>query len=1068
MSMRSKVFALLFLVFLCVWPVSAQTTEFTYQGSLKAGNNPANGPFDFEFALYDAAQGGNQLGVTLSKPNITVTDGIFSVTLDFGNQFSGAARFLELRVRSAGQASFTPLTPRQPVNSAPQSVRSLIATNAQQLNGVAANQFVTTDDPRLSDSRDPTPNSFLYIQNGLTRQAFFNFNVDSGTAVFFDADYFSLKKQKLIHGGELGSIYFGYNTATQINGADFNSFFGEDSGRSLTMGDSNSFFGNSSGKAITLGSFNSFFGASAGAATSTGTNNSYFGYRSGLSGVDGTGNSFFGSGAGAANINGSNNTIIGANADLVGGGLSFATAIGAGSTVSASNSVVLGRAADTVRVPGGLNVTGASNFTGPLVVGGAGTFSGNLNVTGTLTAGTFSVPAANLTGILPVAKGGTGIGASGAAGNFLRSDGVSWVSSALQPADIPSLAGSYIQNGSSPQAGANFNIAGNGTVGGTLSGNVVNAGSQFNIGGNRVLIGSSINLFAGFGAGANATGGSNSFFGVSTGSQTTSGTGNSFFGANAGITNVTGSDNTVIGSGANVGSAGLSNATAIGAGAVVSNSNSVVLGRSADTVRVPGTLNVSGNTIIGGSLSVSGSFSVPATSITGVLGAANGGTGLSSPGTTGSFLKSTGTGWTSATLTSADIPSLAGSYIQNGTAAQTGSFNIAGSGTIGGNLTVNGSITGAFSVPAGSITGVVAAANGGTGLNTPGTSGNFLRSTGGGWSSQALSANDIPSLAGSYIQNSSSPQAGANFNIGGNGTAAGTLSGNVVNAGTEFRINNSRILADSGNNLFVGIGAGSGTTGLRNTIVGSSAGGNTTAGDDNVFVGRNAGLLNGTGSSNTIVGGSANMGSNNLMFATAIGANSVVNTSDTIVLGKAAGTYNTVPRPADRIIIPGTLSVGGTITVGALGTTGGMNNLCLDASNRIAQCSSSARYKYNVNSFNSGLNIVRRLQPVTFNWKSNGASDMGLVAEDVAAVEPLLVNRNANGEVEGVKYDRVGVVLLNAMKEQQAQIESLQKEVETRKASETSLKERLDKQQAEIDAIKKFICSQNPNAEICR
>jgi type III secretory pathway lipoprotein EscJ len=47
----------------------------------------------------------------------------------------------------------------------------------------------------------------------------------------------------------------------------------------------------------------------------------------------------------------------------------------------------------------------------------------------------------------------------------------------------------------------------------------------------------------------------------------------------------------------------------------------------------------------------------------------------------------------------------------------------------------------------------------------------------------------------------------------------------------------------------------------------------------------------------------------------------------------------------------------------------------------------------------------------------------------VAAIEPLLVTRNASGQVEGVKYDRVAVVLLNAVKEQQAQIARLGEEV---------------------------------------
>ena len=45
----------------------AQATEFTYQGSLKDGAAPANANYDFEFALFDAASGGTQIGSTLAR-----------------------------------------------------------------------------------------------------------------------------------------------------------------------------------------------------------------------------------------------------------------------------------------------------------------------------------------------------------------------------------------------------------------------------------------------------------------------------------------------------------------------------------------------------------------------------------------------------------------------------------------------------------------------------------------------------------------------------------------------------------------------------------------------------------------------------------------------------------------------------------------------------------------------------------------------------------------------------------------------------------------------------------------
>lgn len=115
----------------------------------------------------------------------------------------------------------------------------------------------------------------------------------------------------------------------------------------------------------------------------------------------------------------------------------------------------------------------------------------------------------------------------------------------------------------------------------------------------------------------------------------------------------------------------------------------------------------------------------------------------------------------------------------------------------------------------------------------------------------------------------------------------------------------------------------------------------------------------------------------------------------------------------------------GVVTVYGLGGAGG-TALCLNSSNQIAYCSSSARYKTDIAPLGMGLDVISRLRPVTFTWKEGGAPDLGLVAEEVYAVAPLLTTLNAEGEIEGVKYDRLGTVLVAGMQEQQAQIEALE------------------------------------------
>ncbi|HEX3083346.1 MAG TPA: hypothetical protein VHP99_02385, partial [Pyrinomonadaceae bacterium] len=105
--------------------VLAQSSNFTYQGRLTDGGTAANGNYDLQFALWDSASGGSQVGSTLPLNSVAVSNGVFVVTLDFGaNSFPGASRFLEISARTIGAGSFTLLTPRQQVTSTPYAVRS--------------------------------------------------------------------------------------------------------------------------------------------------------------------------------------------------------------------------------------------------------------------------------------------------------------------------------------------------------------------------------------------------------------------------------------------------------------------------------------------------------------------------------------------------------------------------------------------------------------------------------------------------------------------------------------------------------------------------------------------------------------------------------------------------------------------------------------------------------------------------------------------------------------------------------------------------------------------------------
>ena len=96
-------------------------TAFTYQGRLEDSGGTVNGTCDFRFKLYDAASSGAQIDGTQTVTGVPVSDGLFTLQLDFGaGAFGGHARWLEIALRCpAGSGLFVTLSPRQPLTPAP-------------------------------------------------------------------------------------------------------------------------------------------------------------------------------------------------------------------------------------------------------------------------------------------------------------------------------------------------------------------------------------------------------------------------------------------------------------------------------------------------------------------------------------------------------------------------------------------------------------------------------------------------------------------------------------------------------------------------------------------------------------------------------------------------------------------------------------------------------------------------------------------------------------------------------------------------------------------------------------
>lgn len=290
----------------------------------------------------------------------------------------------------------------------------------------------------------------------------------------------------------------------------------------------------------------------------------------------------------------------------------------------------------------------------------------------------------------------------------------------------------------------------------------------------------------------------------------------------------------------------------------------------------------------------------------------------------------------------------------------------------------------------------------------------------------------------------------------------------------------------NGNSLaFFGTNAGNkNINGVNNSFFGNAAGRENISGNFNTFLGFAAGLNNTTGENNIFIGhltGNINTATQ-VSNSIAIGNGISVSTSDTIILGKVGQTTQ----------IPGKLLMGGGVPMGGnfaaqsfsnLGFSGiftgnlvldenALNNvlpsqvhLCIRTTNignglggeMLARCTaafSSAENKTDVQPFLYGLDVVKRLKPVSFKWKTDNANDVGLNAEEVAEVAPQIVTRNAKGEVEDVKESSLNLLLINAVKEQQVQIEKQEKQIRA--------------QQQQIDSLKKLVCQSNPQAEICR
>ncbi|MEZ5428346.1 MAG: tail fiber domain-containing protein [Pyrinomonadaceae bacterium] len=583
-------------------------------------------------------------------------------------------------------------------------------------------------------------------------------------------------------------------------------------------------------------------------------------------------------------------------------------------------------------------------------------------------------------------------------------------------------AASFIQNGTTQQTGG-FNLSGTGTA------NVFNAASQFNINGNRILsAGGADNIFAGFQAGqSNTSGGSNSFFGVLAGGANTTGNFNSFFGRSTGNNNSGGNANSFFGSGAGNNNSTGGNNSFFGSDAGSANgtgSNNTIIGGAANV-----TLNnLTNATALGSRAAVSQSNSLVLGSINGINGASadtNVGIGLTNP---------------------------------------TQRLQVVGNAVFSGNLGI-GTTTPNFKFE------LIDSSNTGLRVQTNVTGGTVASF--GGFGAFRVDAPGISGGRFSILEN-------GNVGIGNNAptqklsvTGNGAFTGNLTASGTG---------TFGGNGIFSGnVGIGTSNPLVKLHVVG-----------ENLRVeGNSTGVLP-RFSLNFTGGGADAKKWQNYAAADALRFSALndAENAESIWLNvtRTGSVVSEVQFLAGNIyfangltISPPTTNVQSRLDVNGLAsfdffnpTNGPDFTICAVRVNgsishaTLSKCgTSSIRYKNNVNDLPSALELIRKLRPVSFNWKANNSPDVGFIAEEVADVEPQLVLYNPDKTVEGVRYEKISIYLVKAAQEQQTEIEAQQKRIDEQAELIKQQQEKLDRQQTEIEALKQIVCANNQTAKIC-
>jgi Chaperone of endosialidase len=249
--------------------------------------------------------------------------------------------------------------------------------------------------------------------------------------------------------------------------------------------------------------------------------------------------------------------------------------------------------------------------------------------------------------------------------------------------------------------------------------------------------------------------------------------------------------------------------------------------------------------------------------------------------------------------------------------------------------------------------------------------------------------------------------------------------------------------------------------GFGNTASGAFALSSDTDGDFNTATGDEALFNNTTGNANTASGfgalGSNSTGGNN----TAVGSEALSNSTgfNNVAVGVGAGSGIT---DANNVIcigafLPGLNEDNSCFISNIFGAPVGGDAVpvSIDSTGKLGTFTSSRRFKREIKPMDKASEAILSLKPVTFHYKSDktNTAQFGLIAEEVAEVNPDLVVRDKEGKSYTVRYDAVNAMLLNEFLKAHKKVGELEATVAQQQNGIAALTERLDQQATQIQKV---------------